>query len=231
MDSIEGDSSDPLSLHRYLYANSDPVGMSDPSGCDATLLGLSMAQWASATIGAIAIVSVYEYSKSIQSGGEGLESPLGGALAGLTIGAATRLLNSVSESVRSQLKKADIAIAAATMLAIKERPKIVPVSFSVTPTIALNVFAYQGGKPQLLTRVGFAQRNLNRANALRGRGSAGPGLSWDEYPFASTAEGGTGASVMRVPQMENWRQGGIIGACYIIENINVGDKFWAVVIP
>jgi RHS repeat-associated protein len=32
MDSYEGSSSDPISLHKYLYANADPVGMFDPTG-------------------------------------------------------------------------------------------------------------------------------------------------------------------------------------------------------
>ncbi|MGH7947566.1 MAG: RHS repeat-associated core domain-containing protein [Opitutaceae bacterium] len=32
MDSYEGSSSDPMSLHKYLYAHADPVGMIDPSG-------------------------------------------------------------------------------------------------------------------------------------------------------------------------------------------------------
>lgn len=194
------------------------------------MAALSATQWAGATIGAVAVVAIYRYTDAIRTGGEGLENPLGRALAGLSTGAATALIASVSESVRSQIRKAETAIALTMAVAIA-RPKIVPVSLSVTPTIALNVAAYQGGKPQRLTRVDFVQRNINRANALRGRGPAGPGLSWDEYPFASTREGGFGASVIPVPQMENWKQGGIVGASYLIENIKVGDPFWAVVVP
>ncbi len=32
MDPQESDSIDPLSLHKYLFANGDPVGNADPSG-------------------------------------------------------------------------------------------------------------------------------------------------------------------------------------------------------
>ena len=56
-------------------------------------------------------------------------------------------------------------------------------------------------------------------------------MSWDEYPFASTIQGGAGASVHAVPARENLVQGGIIAASYYLEDINVGDSFWAVVVP
>ena len=36
MDSYEGNSSDPLSLHKYLYCHADPVNGTDPSGHDLT---------------------------------------------------------------------------------------------------------------------------------------------------------------------------------------------------
>jgi hypothetical protein len=56
-------------------------------------------------------------------------------------------------------------------------------------------------------------------------------MSWDEYPFASSIQGGSGASVRQVPLHENMIQGGIIGACYMLEDINVGDSFLVIVTP
>jgi hypothetical protein len=37
MDTFEGNSSDPLSLHKYLYAHADPVNMVDPSGHESII--------------------------------------------------------------------------------------------------------------------------------------------------------------------------------------------------
>jgi RHS repeat-associated protein len=42
-DSEEGKPSDPKSLHKYLYADGDPVNLSDPSGRDAVETGLTFA--------------------------------------------------------------------------------------------------------------------------------------------------------------------------------------------
>jgi hypothetical protein len=175
----------------------------------------------------IAVVSVYKFSQAIALGGEVIDdNPLGRAIAAQ----AAAALASLYESAREQLRKAALAFAAVAA-AVSEKPKFVPVSISQTPTIAAHVAIYQGGIPQLLTRVDKARTVRNRAEAIGKRGSAGFGLSWDEYPFASTEQGGSGASVVAVPQMENWKQGGIIGACYLFENIRVGESFWAVVIP
>ena len=175
----------------------------------------------------IAVVAIQRFGPAIAGEAQGV---LGEALAGAAEAAARNWLIANYESVRNQLKKAAIAIAASTA-AISRKPKFVPVSLSLTPTIAAHVAIYQGGIPQLLTRVDKAQAVRNRAAAIGKRAPAGFGKSWDEYPFASTRQGGAGASVIPVPAPENWMQGGIIGAAYSIEDINVGDDFWAVVIP
>jgi RHS repeat-associated protein len=57
MDSYEGDEQDPLSLHKYLYASSDPVNGIDPSGHD-DLGEVSAALSIAGTISAISNISV-----------------------------------------------------------------------------------------------------------------------------------------------------------------------------
>ena len=53
----------------------------------------------------------------------------------------------------------------------------------------------------------------------------GPGLSADEYPFASTYQGGERAFVQIVPIKEQWIQGGALAQFYSKFNIVDGDKF------
>ena len=53
----------------------------------------------------------------------------------------------------------------------------------------------------------------------------GKGMSCDEYPFASTYEGGTGAVIAAVPIKENSSQGGQLSAFYRRNSIQDGDCF------
>ncbi len=52
MDTYAGSLSDPMSLHKYLFANSNPVMYSDPSGHEATLQGIVTAMTISAILSA-----------------------------------------------------------------------------------------------------------------------------------------------------------------------------------
>jgi hypothetical protein len=81
-----------------------------------------------------------------------------------------------------------------------------------------------------LTRCPSAQAKINRAAAVRGFGSAFPN-TWDEYPFASSVQGGSFTSVSPVPLWQNCVQGGIISACYKIEKIKPGMDYFVVVTP
>lgn len=80
-------------------------------------------------------------------------------------------------------------------------------------------------------------RLLHRADALQGRANrrvacadAPPPVQpddpeCDEFPFATTLEGGRGASIAPVPPVENRRQGGALSAFYRKEGVRVGDPF------
>jgi RHS repeat-associated protein len=83
--------------------------------------------------------------------------------------------------------------------------------------------AQSAGAPSVLTRItDAAQIAANRAAACRG--FAGEG-SPDEYPFASTAQGGAGAFVRGVPLVEQKIQGGVLSRFYQDEGIQAGDRF------
>ncbi len=100
---------------------------------------------------------------------------------------------------------------------------VLEISSDRMPNIADNIeSAIDAGHPSVLTRANSAQAAQNRRVACAG--FSGPG-SPDEYPFASTMEGGAGSQVRGVPLQEQYRQGGTINAFYQQNDIDVGDKF------
>jgi Deoxyribonuclease NucA/NucB len=109
----------------------------------------------------------------------------------------------------------------------RERLPVFVVDAKRTPAIAGHIRAAQAvGKPALLHRVVPVPRD-RRPGACRGW--RGPG-SCDEYPFASTYEGGPGkASIAAVPVREQRRQGGDLLAFYRRHRIGNGDAFVVVV--
>jgi Deoxyribonuclease NucA/NucB len=109
----------------------------------------------------------------------------------------------------------------------RERLPVFVVDAKRTPAIAGHIRAAQAaGKPALLHRVVPVPRD-RRPGACRGW--RGPG-SCDEYPFASTYEGGPGkASIAGVPLREQRRQGGDLLAFYRRHRIGNSDAFVVVV--
>lgn len=97
------------------------------------------------------------------------------------------------------------------------------------PNIAKNIRdALREGYPETLTReTDPAVIKANRAEACAGFAGC---LSPDEYPFASTREGGTGARVTGVPIEEQLRQGGVLRAFYRLYGLKAGDKFRVILI-
>jgi hypothetical protein len=97
---------------------------------------------------------------------------------------------------------------------------------SVLPNIAANIAAAQARrKPRVLTRITDRRRIAQNRRAACGNVRRRRGFSCDEYPFASTAQGGRGASVRLVPVREQNIQGGIISSFYRVNAIGNGDRF------
>lgn len=95
------------------------------------------------------------------------------------------------------------------------------------PNIAPNIReAQRNGAPSVLTRDSDPRRVAQRrGRACRNIGERPEGQNCDEYPFATTEEGGEGARVVLVPKRENSSQGGRLGAFYKSNNIENGDRF------
>ena len=91
--------------------------------------------------------------------------------------------------------------------------------------------AVANGAPTRLTRASLAQKVANRRAALRGQSRAPVGLSLDEYPFASSVEGGAGSTVRAVPVGEQCYQGGVLSGFYKANGVKPGDVFDVVFEP
>jgi hypothetical protein len=105
---------------------------------------------------------------------------------------------------------------------------------SVMPSIAAHVQQAQvQGQPSILTYIGAENDSLNTNNrnaACRLLPSPRPvGQQCDEYPFASTYEGGATASAVLVPAGENQSQGGSLSNFYVTNNLQNGSRFQVMV--
>ncbi|WP_206751350.1 polymorphic toxin-type HINT domain-containing protein [Cryobacterium psychrophilum] len=103
-------------------------------------------------------------------------------------------------------------------------PPVLLIDSLRVPNIARNVQdALNAGHPSVLNRTTNPLKiKANRSAACAG--FCGPG-STDEYPFASTVQGGVGARVRGVPLAEQRVQGGILSRFYKLNNIGPGDPF------
>lgn len=94
------------------------------------------------------------------------------------------------------------------------------------PAIGANFdAAVSAGAPTTLTRAASEASSANRRAALSGQPRPPRGQSLDEYPFASTVEGGAGATVAPVPVAEQFYQGGVLSAFYRNSGIRPGGQF------
>jgi hypothetical protein len=104
----------------------------------------------------------------------------------------------------------------------------------ITPMIAENdLSAIDHGQPFLLHYRGPQSDDIMR----KIRTAAGCGSAWkskpltcDEYPFASSLEGGAGADVFGVPIGENRSQGGSMSAFISSNSLTVGSPYLVAVI-
>jgi len=111
----------------------------------------------------------------------------------------------------------------------RKLPKdFVPTYFTfedVTPGIFENIdTAIKSGKPSLLHRE--TSRSAIRRNRREAIGAFSGTGSPDEFPFASSKEGGKGAQVRGVQIGEQLRQGAALGLFYRVFKIGNNDAFF-----
>lgn len=116
---------------------------------------------------------------------------------------------------------------------------VVTFSRSTVPNIAANIEnAQKNRQPSILTR--STSKELQTSNRYEACKKVVNGVkvfvaspteiaagrtSCDEYPFATTLEGGLGATTAAVKPTENSSQGGTLGGFYKSKGIKDGDKF------
>jgi hypothetical protein len=88
--------------------------------------------------------------------------------------------------------------------------------------------ALNAGHPDVLTHGGDAF--ANRAASLRDVPNI-PGLTRDEYPFASLIEGGAGAWIGHILVAQNSSGGGMLARFLQANNILPGMQYRVVVVP
>ncbi|XP_028406380.1 uncharacterized protein LOC114528860 [Dendronephthya gigantea] len=100
---------------------------------------------------------------------------------------------------------------------------------STLPAVWDNMYfaIHTKGKPSTLTRITDKdQIQQNRVDSgCTKYGWRPPGYNIDEYPFASSAQGGKGAVLREVPIRENSSQGGQLAQFYKKYDINHGDSY------
>ncbi len=206
MDSFQGNIYDPKSLHKYVYANGDPVNLVDPSGHFA---GVAMAMPSisiSISINTAAIASAALLLAKVTL------AVAGAAVAACALNAALSFSTAIGSGGACDVSKFNIFY-----------------SGMDTPfTTAHIASAIATGAPASpLRRISPPHSRAWLRSDPRCSGNvASQTLLWcDEYPFASTDRGGqaNGPSLMLVPAVEQMYQGGMLSAFYFACNVVAND--------
>lgn len=139
-----------------------------------------------------------------------------------------RLLHNVEQDVvtlaeRNPRLAAKIEEIVARATAKGEHGARFPLAGNRYPNVTTHIEeAMESGKPRSLT-LSRPSAKPNRAESLKGIETK-PKMDRDEYPFAATEEGGSGASVRHLPSGENRGAGSCFG--HWCKGRPDGTKFW-----
>ncbi|RVU34866.1 hypothetical protein EOI86_18680 [Hwanghaeella grinnelliae] len=215
-------------MNLYAYVGNDPVNFSDPTGLAKSAVGGGNRGSKVPGFGGSNALDVVQSGLSLagQIPGLGIFADLTNAAISLGRGNYADAALDLAAAVPIVGNAVGAARFAKTGVKIANTP-VFQVSKSTTPGIARNIEnALSKGAPSTLNRVtSKSQIRQNRRNALRGQEAPGPNRSLDEYPFASTKQGGSGACVAAACAPEQNIQGGQLSQFYSKNNIKDGDAF------
>ncbi|WP_370900069.1 NucA/NucB deoxyribonuclease domain-containing protein [Chryseobacterium gossypii] len=107
----------------------------------------------------------------------------------------------------------------------------------VTPNIYRHTLnAFLNGKPSILHYDADLKRRAQRRKEATAKYPTIKGMQRDEYPYASTFEGGVQpdgsvAMMAYVPEAENRSQGGSLSVLYRAAGLKTGDAFMVIPVP
>ena len=205
MDTWQGNSSDPVTLHKYAYGNLDPVNNIDPTG------NFSLASFGAASNvrSILATTSVPNFSSAISSA------------VGATLQVSGRVAGKVAlRTLRQCIRKKNKCGLLVNILIVGYDNPDMKEHISDAQTATTVVLTYQSNKTG------------NRRWYAAGGGTPGCrqptpiGMQCDEYPFFKTKEGGArkpGVSTRWVPAGQNMSVGGHFG--FLARNMKNRDEF------
>jgi RHS repeat-associated protein len=209
-DSFDGFNSDPRSLHKYLYAHADPANSLDPSG-HATLADLGVSVNIQGVLSTIGQVGLRQFVRQAISA---------------TMRVARIALHEAKNCFRNPRK-------------CKLTVPILVVGSETTQTAQHILDAQLGAGSNVINSPFWLTRRYppHSRSWIRTTGACVGRIrgvtSCDEYPFASTEEGGAGnrarVSLRPVPVLEQATQGGLLSvfysACRISKTRTSADPF------
>ncbi len=243
----------PKNLNLYSSTWNNPVKYTDPDGNALQLCAIPtgpMQACAAAAVGAVEALAVGGgialAMLGIQSAVNSEPAPTGFAslpqsAAALNVPSRTMGLTgdytaseiAVFRSMHGDMKDRMIGAGLLSITAANNQ-KLILIPEAIIPHVAaVDEDGIRNAGSVLTWNSSRSNNRANRRDALRGLGSAGVGMSWEEYPFASTLEGGNsaGLTVGPVPIYENWVQGGLISGACAIQLCKQGDRIHVVIVP
>jgi hypothetical protein len=247
LDPASGNRTDPQSLHKYLYSHANPINAVDPTGMQAAFaeqltvwqaMAIMIAQvvpyllLGAVVLGAaIGIALVLQevlppILDAIAEGVEGAERLYAAAVAsaGVVAKAVEDALSKASKALGKPIKK--LRPLKKFFLFKTPMPNIYAFTVSCLTTrpdwFVLNYHANKKWATQNRNWVRWHYRHLKK-----------PHYSIDEFPYASTAQGGPAgpARATLVPQRENWIQGGYLWGFYRVRLKKKPQPFLVVPLP
>ena len=236
---------DLANANLFLFAGADPINMFDPSGHFGSAFSLSVTLSMSSVLDSISLPAIggalAYVGSAVLAGAVACEAStwLWSTLDIPSLGTVgDEIYNTLRSDTQAVVKAID-DVAAKLDIAVQDvqKLKVFPIIRRLMPDIyAFDTFALEKNPSWYMLTYNGPGNPLtarNRAAVRKNWGyqmaTAQPGDQLDEFPYASTFQGGAGAYGRPVPGLQNALQGGLLGAFYRFALESVPDTSFIVV--